>query len=137
MKIYFAGSIRGGRDDQALYFEIIKILQNYGEVLTEHIGNGTLTNMGQTSMTDEEIYNKDTNWIKDADIIIAEVTTASLGVGYELGYAEALNKKIIALYRPSEGKSLSAMIRGNKNVICIDYQNVSELSAIFDKLLKQ
>lgn len=39
MKIYFAGSIRGGRKDAGLYKKIIDYLGKYGEVLTEHIGN--------------------------------------------------------------------------------------------------
>ena len=47
MKIYFAGSIRGGRDDQELYFDMITDLQNHGTVLTEHIGNKELGNLGE------------------------------------------------------------------------------------------
>lgn len=137
MKIYFGGSIRGGRDDQALYLEIIKILQNYGLVLTEHIGDKVLTDMGQIDRTDEEIFTKDVSWVHDCDVMISEVTNPSLGVGYELGLAESLNKKIIALYRPSEDKRLSAMVRGNTNIIVIDYKEVSELSVIFDKIFKK
>ena len=37
--IYFCGSIRGGRDDAALYKRIIDQLKEYGEILTEHIGD--------------------------------------------------------------------------------------------------
>ena len=37
-KIYFCGSIRGGRDDAEIYARIIKYLQAYGQVLTEHVG---------------------------------------------------------------------------------------------------
>jgi len=136
MKIYFAGSIRGGRDDQALYTEIILLLKRYGEVLTEHIGLSTISSYGQIDMTDEEIYTKDTDWIKESDIVIAEVTTSSVGVGYELGYAEALKKKIIALYRPQKNKRLSAMLAGNSKVTVIEYINVSELTAVFDTILK-
>lgn len=40
--IYFCGSIRGGRDDAALYKRIIDQLKQYGEVLTEHIGDPNL-----------------------------------------------------------------------------------------------
>lgn len=36
-EIYFAASIRGGRDDVALYSELIKHLGKYGKVLTEHL----------------------------------------------------------------------------------------------------
>ena len=37
IKIYFAGSIRGGREDKILYSQIIENLKKYGTVLTEHI----------------------------------------------------------------------------------------------------
>lgn len=136
MKIYFAGSIRGGRDDQDIYLDIISLLKEHGEVLSEHIGNKDLTSYGQVTMTNQEIYTKDMNWVNEADIIIAEVTNPSLGVGYEIGFAESIQKKIIALYRPSEGKRLSAMIAGNKNIEVIEYNNVSELKDIFDKKFK-
>lgn len=136
MKIYFAGSIRGGRDDQDIYLDIISLLKEHGEVLSEHIGNKDLTSYGQVTMTNQEIYTKDMNWVNEADIIIAEVTNPSLGVGYEIGFAESIQKKIIALYRPSEGKRLSAMIAGNKNIEVIEYNNVSELKDIFEKKFK-
>lgn len=136
MKIYFAGSIRGGRDDKELYLEIINLLKKYGEVVTEHIGDATITHMGQVTMTPEEIYTKDTNWLRDADVVVAEVTTPSLGVGYEIGFAEALKKKTFALYRTLPDKSISAMITGNSNVTSINYKDVSELPLIFDTILK-
>ena len=46
MKIYFAGSIRGGRQDAALYEQIIQYLKTFGEVLTEHVGDPALTSIG-------------------------------------------------------------------------------------------
>lgn len=136
MKIYFSASIRGGRDDVAIYAEIVDLLKTYGTVLTEHIGDKQLSSYGQIKMTNEEIFTKDTNWIKEADIIIAEVTNPSLGVGYEIGFAEALNKKIVTLYRPTEGKRLSAMVAGNTSLQNFEYKEVSELPAIFDTILK-
>jgi nucleoside 2-deoxyribosyltransferase len=136
MKIYFAGSIRGGREDQDLYLEIINILKNYGEVLTEHVGNKELSSYGQANMTDEEIYLKDTNWIRESDIVIAEVTTNSLGVGYEIAYAESLNKKIILLYREEEGKRLSSMLKGNKKLETITYSKLEELKPVFNPIFK-
>ncbi|HEV7680801.1 MAG TPA: hypothetical protein VGO68_01665 [Pyrinomonadaceae bacterium] len=47
MKIYFAASIRGGRDDWSTYLEIVKQLREYGEVLTEHVGNVELSAVGE------------------------------------------------------------------------------------------
>ena len=47
MRIYFAGSIRGGRDDVQLYIKIIKQLQRYGTVLTEHVADPNLESCGK------------------------------------------------------------------------------------------
>ena len=46
MDIYFAGSIRAGREDVDLYLGIIKHLQNYGHVLTEHVADKSISIMG-------------------------------------------------------------------------------------------
>ena len=37
-------------------------------------------------------------------VLVAEVTQPSLGVGYEIGRAFNMNKKILCLYRPQPGK---------------------------------
>ena len=47
LKIYFSGSISGGRDDQALYSMLIGHLRQYGQVLTEHIGDADLEADGE------------------------------------------------------------------------------------------
>lgn len=49
MKVYFCGSIRGGRDDVTIYQRIIQKLKSYGSVLTEHVGSDTLSSWGQRS----------------------------------------------------------------------------------------
>ena len=46
-KIYFAGSIRGGRDDAQLYAQMIKTLQSYGKVFTEHVGDPNVIESGE------------------------------------------------------------------------------------------
>jgi nucleoside 2-deoxyribosyltransferase len=136
MKIYFAGSIRGGRDDKALYLEIINLLKNYGQVLTEHIGEASLESFGETGLSDEKICERDLAWVKEADVVVAEVTTASLGVGYEIGFAEALGKKILCLYRAQDGKRVSAMIAGNKNLLVKEYHQLADVKAIVDSFLQ-
>lgn len=134
MKIYFAGSIRGGRDDKDLYMEIIKLLQKHGEVLTEHIGAKNLTGMGEVTKTVTFIYKRDVKWLKSADVVVAEVTQPSLGVGYELGLSESLKKKTICIYREIEGKKVSAMILGNKKLIIKKYKILKDLKFYFSKV---
>ena len=139
MKIYFAGAIRGGRDDADLYFQIIKYIGNYGEVLTEHVGSPELRGTGEICLTDMDIFQRDRDWLRSADVVVAEVSTPSLGVGYELGIAEKLKKPILCIYRTQEGNRLSAMVNGNKKFTCYEYQKVEEVKFCirnyFDKLI--
>lgn len=137
MNIYFAGSIRGGRADKEKYKIIIEMLKTYGTVLTEHIGLETLGDKGQQEFTEEQIYTQDTDWIQESDIVVAEVTQASLGVGYELGFAEAIGKRVICLFNTDAGKSLSAMVRGNEYFEIIDYTDVDELTGILEEIFKK
>tara|TARA_Y100000746_G_C15046896_1_gene261977 strand:- start:9 stop:425 length:417 start_codon:yes stop_codon:yes gene_type:complete len=137
VKIYFAGSIRGGRDDAELYIDIIEYLKNFGEVLTEHIGNNSISSNGETNMSDLDIHDRDMNWLLDSDIIIAEVTNPSLGVGYEIGRALENNKKIICLYRENNKNRLSAMISGSKKIININYSNLNDFKLSINKYLKK
>lgn len=126
MKIYFAGSIRGGRDDKELYLQLIRHLAKYGQVLTEHVGDEKLTEFGEDSPSDEWIHDRDMNWVSQADVIIAEVSTPSLGVGYEIGKAENMNKRMLCLYRNQQNKRLSAMISGNQNVKIAEYETLGD-----------
>lgn len=136
MKIYFAGSISGGRGDQEIYFKLINYLKNYGHVLTEHIADPNLSSYGETNISLEEVYERDVKWIQECDLFIAEVTQVSLGVGYELAYAESLGKKIICLYRPDPSRKLSAMISGNKNFLIRNYKTTDEAIKQLEILLK-
>ncbi|XP_069624320.1 5-hydroxymethyl-dUMP N-hydrolase [Ranitomeya imitator] len=117
LSLYFCGSIRGGREDRAIYAEIIRRLQRYGTVLTEHIGSPEISETGEDAQEegDKFIHDRDVSWLQRADVVVAEVTQPSLGVGYELGRAVAMNKKILCLFRVSSGRVLSAMIRGADN----------------------
>ena len=136
MKIYFAGSIRGGRDDKELYLQLIQYLSRYGQVLTEHIGDGNLTEFGEDGPSDEWIYNRDMDWVRQSDVLIAEVSTPSLGVGYEIGKAEDMNKKMLCLYRNQQDKRLSAMISGNSNVKIARYEAIEDAINHIDRFFE-
>ena len=137
MKIYFAGAIRGGRDETDIYNNIITYLSSKAEVLTEHVRSSELTTIGETIRSDGEIFLRDMEWLQSADLVIAEVTTPSLGVGYELGIAEKLKIPALCLYRPIKGKRLSAMISGNEKFNCQAYQTLDDAKVHINKFLKQ
>jgi hypothetical protein len=134
-KIYFAGAIRGGREDAALYTEIVPLLREYGEVLTEHIGDLALTSAGETG-SDKEIHDRDLAWLREAHVLVAEVTTPSLGVGYEIGKATEWGTPVLCLFRPGKGVVLSALIAASTNVTVCTYESTAELKALFERFFR-
>jgi len=130
MKIYFAGSIRGGRQDQALYLELIGLLAKYGTLLTEHVGDPRVTASNDIEPDDTRIYKRDMSWLKESDIVVAEVTIPSLGVGYEIAMAENWEKPVLCLFRPNAGKHLSAMLTGNPQLVIKEYTGVEDARTI-------
>ncbi|MCX6759420.1 MAG: nucleoside 2-deoxyribosyltransferase [Candidatus Nealsonbacteria bacterium] len=138
MKIYFAGSIRAGRVDQESYFKIIEYLKKYGQVLTEHVGDKDLTDSGEKNISEGEIYERDMSWLKETDVFIAEISIPSLGVGYEIAKAEEWGKRILCLCRkPEDGKKISAIIKGNKNIILKEYNDLDEAFQYIDDFLNK
>ena len=137
MKIYFAGSIRGGRNDVEVYNQIIQHLQKHGQVLTEHIGDKNLTADGEVDKTETFIYDRDMAWVKEANVIVAEVSSPSLGVGYEIGKAEDWGKKILCLYRNQADKKLSGMLMGNHNIEIIYYDALEEALEQLDEFFSR
>lgn len=124
MRIYFAGSIRGGRDDAAIYMELVRILQRHGEVLTEHVAT-----VGEEQLPDVDIYARDLDWLLSCDAVVAGVTTPSLGVGYEIAVAVERGIPVLCLFRPEGGGRLSAMLTGNPDITVVEYGDIDAISA--------
>ena len=133
MKIYFAGSIRGGRIDAALYQRLIAYMQRTDIVLTEHIGRPDL-NLLEHGKRDIEIYDQDTAWLRESDVLIGECSCPSLGVGYELAYAEARGIPCHIFYDKTKTQ-LSAMLTGNPYFIIHPYSSEEEIYEVLDGIL--
>ncbi|MBT3243147.1 MAG: nucleoside 2-deoxyribosyltransferase [Bacteroidetes bacterium] len=133
-KIYFCGSIRGGREDYKIYQELINYISDFAIVLTEHIGDVNVS--GDHLLSDIEIHDRDMDWLRESDMIIAEVTQTSLGVGYEIGRAIELGKPVVCLYRQQKGRPLSAMITGSSEIQTFSYSDMKEAKEIIFNQLK-
>ena len=136
MKIYFCGSIRGGRVDAALYRRIIAYIQRTNVVLTEHVGQPELNVLEQGQDMDAAIYERDTAWLRECDLVIAECTTPSLGVGYELAYAERFGKPCYIFYDRSRTQ-LSAMLTGDPYYTVVPYETESGLFEALQEILEK
>ena len=127
MKIYISGSIYGGTQKISTYKILVKELEKYGQVMNKQVADeNTIKN--EKYQKDEEIFQDLERKLNEADIIFAEVSIPSLGVGYELGFADKLNKKIIAIYDKNYVDKVSTMIRGNKRIELIPYNDILEIT---------
>ncbi len=135
-KVYFAGSIRGGRVDAKLYHRMISHIQRTDVVLTEHIGKSNLNLMEQGRERDARIYDQDTAWLRQSDVLIGECTCPSLGVGYELAYAEARGIPCHIFYDRSKCQ-LSAMLTGNPYFHIHPYTTEADIYPLLDQILGQ
>lgn len=138
MDIFFSGSIRGGRSDVDLYAALIETLNHHGTVLTEHVGDEDVEAAeAERGLSDRDIHDQDVTWLRQADAVVAEVTTPSLGVGYELGRAIEWDKPVLCLYRPSGSHDLSAMIRGNDRCRVEEYHDPTDVSDTLESFLER
>ncbi len=121
--IYFSGSITGGRHDVSLYKRFVDALSHAGHrvlagsVATEHVSDG-----GEP-LDARAIFDRDLEWIAQADVLVAEVSTPSTGVGYEIAAARYQYKiPVICLYRPAFTKRCTAMVSGDRDIRLIEYR---------------
>lgn len=128
MKVYLSGSIRGGRQLQNIYQIILDFLQeNDHDVLTYHVAKKDVLEI-ETKLKDTEIFSQDVFWLEECDCVIAEVSVASLGVGYEIAFALTIKKPVLAIYDNQLGP-ISAMISGNTSslISVFSYSSIPEL----------
>jgi 2'-deoxynucleoside 5'-phosphate N-hydrolase len=136
MKIYFSGSISGGREHEAIYQHLVARLQAQGHnVLSAHVADPIALEV-EKDMPPREVFERDVKWVKECEAMIAEVSTPSLGVGYEYALAVQLGKPVLCVSR--SGVRLSKMITGNPapNLTVATYSTEAEVAEQVDVFLK-
>lgn len=144
MKIYFCGSITGGQRLIHLSQKIIKELKSMGHaVLTEHVGKVGIIKQYRKIHKDQAprmVFRRDMDWLKnETQLVVAEVSTPSTGVGYEISYAlEKLRIPVLALYRKDRKNKVSFMVLGNnnKNLVIKQYQQINDIKTILKNYFK-
>ena len=130
MNIYFACSITGGRDFEAVYQEIVAaLLADDYEVPTAHLADSGVKHLEEIA-SPSEVYERDVAWIRACEALVAEVSTPSHGVGYEVAFALSLGKPVLCLFQ--EKQTVSKMITGNShpNLRVRTYRRASDAVAV-------
>ena len=135
MNLYFSCSLTGGRKDQKVYAAIVgHLLASGHEVPTAHLAHPGVMDLEQVVIP-AEVYQRDIAWIQACDGLIAEVSTPSHGVGYEIAYALSLGKPVLCCYR--RGAIVSKMLTGNDSpcLAVSQYDDEAEALAAVDAFL--
>jgi nucleoside 2-deoxyribosyltransferase len=136
MKIYFSCSLTGGRNDEAAYGAMVDHLLAHGhEVLTAHLARPEVMELEQV-VEPREVYQRDMEWIRECDALVAEVSTPSHGVGYEIACALEHAKPVLCCAR--RGARVSKMLTGNDSpgLRLIVYDGEEEARRALDTFLK-
>ncbi|QQS36556.1 MAG: nucleoside 2-deoxyribosyltransferase [Ignavibacteriales bacterium] len=134
MKIYCAGAIKGDITFQQYYREIIEIINNEGHLALSELNKELFTTQ---KLTDREIFTRDIQWLKESDLMVAEISGPSLGVGFEISFAlYVLNIPVLALHRIDSAK-VSAMITGcTSDLIAVrSYTDSDELKSVINNFI--
>lgn len=135
MNIYFSCSITGGRHDQQIYHAIVDLLLKSGhQVPTAHLARADVMEK-ETVVNPSDVYQRDVNWVLSSDALIAEVSTPSHGVGYEVALALERKKPVLCCYQ--QGRSVSKMITGNDmpTLRLYVYQSLHDLLPAIERFL--
>jgi nucleoside 2-deoxyribosyltransferase len=128
LTIYFGGAISGGRGDVAHYKAVVEALRAEGHrVLAGAVTAEEVTDGGE-ALDPCEIFDRDLGWLEEADVLVAEVSTPSTGVGYEIAAARyRYGTPVICLYRAAVTKRCSAMVAGDPEIVLIEYDDAGTM----------
>jgi len=128
LTIYFAGAISGGRGDVEHYRGIVAALEADGHrVLAGAVAAENVGADGER-LESQAIFERDLGWISEADVLVAEVSMPSTGVGYEIATARYLRDiPVVCLYRPAYTKRCTAMVGGDRGIELIEYHDAAEM----------
>ena len=134
-RVFFSCSMRGGysRVAQAELRKIPDIIEESGlEVISRHQTQADFS-ANESRLTEQQIHDRDYRWLTEADVVIAEITNLSLGVGAEIADAVHLGIPVLAVYKKEFENQISAYISGKTGVVCRAYADYEELKAIIEQ----
>jgi len=141
MRIYLACTVRGERGGVLAGRAICQRLQRLGhEVLTTHLLADDV-DRAESALTEEQVYRRDLDWLTRCDVLIAEASGSSYGVGFEVGFligrARQTKQRVLLVYDAARRHAVSRLITGNCDDACTTfaYSSLDELSAFIDRQL--
>ena len=125
MTIYLACTVRGDRGAVTPTRRLADLLEELGHtVLTRHLLRDDIETQ-ESQLTERAVFERDLQWLEAADVLIAEASGSSYGVGFEVGYvlgrAARTGQRVLLLYDEARRPYVSRLIAGNTHPDCTTY----------------
>jgi nucleoside 2-deoxyribosyltransferase len=123
VRIYLACTIRGDRSRLDVARALGRTIEATGhDLLTgRFLDDGAETEDGR--LTAAEVFERDLEWLDGCDLLVAEASGSSYGVGFEVGYligrAERTGTCAIVLYDAALQDKVSRLVSGNTHPTCV------------------
>jgi nucleoside 2-deoxyribosyltransferase-like protein len=141
MNIYLACTVRGDRGGVLAGRAICERLEHHGHnVLTKHLLADDVE-VAESQIAEHEVFRRDMEWLTACDVLVAEASGSSYGVGFEVGYvlgrARTSGQRVVLLYDAARHAKVSRLITGNHDAACttFGYRSIEELTAFVDRAL--
>ena len=138
MRIYLACTVRGERGGVLAGRAICTRLQHHGhEVLTTHLLADNVE-QAEAQLTETDVYRRDLDWLSHCDVLVAEASGSSYGVGFEVGYligrARETRQRVLLVYEAARRHTVSRLVSGNCDEACTTfaYHSIEELTDFID-----
>jgi 2'-deoxynucleoside 5'-phosphate N-hydrolase len=138
MRIYLGVTVRGDRSALEAARYVARRLQERGhEILTAHLLLDDVEGMEQTR-SDQEVYLRDMAWVESCDVLVAEASGSSYGVGFEVGYllgrAPRSGQRAIVMFRQDRRPTISRLITGftSEHGRAFPYDSEADLDGVVD-----
>lgn len=141
MRIYLACTVRGERGGVRAGRAICERLQHHGhEVLTTHLLADDVEH-AESALTESDVYRRDLDWLSRCDVLVAEASGSSYGVGFEVGYvlgrARETGQRVLLVYDAARRGAVSRLVSGNCDAACTTYEygSIADLLSFVDREL--
>lgn len=125
MIIYLACTVRGDRGAVAAARALCGLLEASGHtVLTKHLLDDNVET-AEAALAEREVFERDLRLLESADLLVAEASGSSYGVGFEVGYvlgrAGQTGQRVVLLFDEARRPAVSRLISGNSHPACSTY----------------
>jgi hypothetical protein len=140
MRIYFTSSYTYANENYTLLEEIISKVKAEGNIITKRLfkpDDETTLNKEVGRVFDfsnvdlQQTHKNLIRRIREADIVVAEVTNPSNSIGYEIATAQAEKKPILVIFNSNKTERLANFFQGNDSKLfqVSPYKNADEAVA--------